>query len=738
MARRTLYGGLWKSFLVICELVNDLVAQANTQEATEGANQVLRSSAAAAGLDAELTADHANSVTFDTEVKADFGTVVTWQTEVDADEDVMNDILHYMTRRDGVIGGNHEITFGTTDTTMIRSNGTAHYVIDGVKYTAVDQEVELSGVADVDQTKFGAWRIMGTKLGTITTQRATAANADNAMVYASAEIAMLCLSQLPRTAATVDLGFLVIEAASGGFTPATDLPKTADAQVTAASYYTCHAPFLDNGLTAAPSVGLSEGTSDDEYAFGTINARTNGKNVAQIAADVTQAWAQADVITTSGKYGGHLLVTDLAGTGIISLSQTGIAGSAQTVDSASLAAVNTALDAVQLALPSVFTVIGREVTLANKATFTYNTDDLAGTDGTTVWTDAVATAFNRTVTSGALVGPLPPTIPASITAPVNAAMTASPNSTLTAQALNSNGRVGVGMTVDANAQDVQFNNAIWYQIAGQIYFKDVDAAVDISVECAGAADTIVQAKAGAMWMFVAADGSVDGETDKAAQDYASAVLALAQYSIASNTLPVAGHVCVGVIQVTEGNSGVWTWGTDSITGETETYYSFEGLPGIETELASFALDAGAATFTYGTVTLVLGTGTRVAATGKANVVLNDATTTALGYTAAYLLYVLADDTEACVLVGSTYANVQAAKDAVRDLAPNPLMPIVGAIYVTARKIPFIAATTAFDVEGIDTEFVTYGVGANRQEHGRANGSTFTPVDDVVFAATGRP
>ncbi len=31
----------------------------------------------------------------------------------------------------------------------------------------------------------------------------------------------------------------------------------------------------------------------EEYAFGTINVRTNGKNVAQIAADVTKTFAEA-------------------------------------------------------------------------------------------------------------------------------------------------------------------------------------------------------------------------------------------------------------------------------------------------------------------------------------------------------------------------------------------------------------------------------------------------------------
>ncbi|MCR4339255.1 MAG: hypothetical protein NUW01_05125 [Gemmatimonadaceae bacterium] len=571
MARRTLYGGLWKSFLVLCELVNDLIAQANTQEATQGSNQVLRSLAAAAGFDAEITSDHANSIVFDTEVKADFA---SYKTVVDALKTLANDLRTYVSDQMLAIA---TITVSAT-AEKFKTTTTAIYRIAGTHYTK----------AATDNLVFSA-------ANTINTAGA---------------------------ATTAHWGVWLVQIDSAGT------------------------------VSTKPGGGLA----DQDYA------------------DEATAIAALPAVDASNIQLGYITVQGLA---------------------------------------------------------------------STAWT---ATTSNLTVGGGAgnctarnfYDLPAAASLPAAVTDSAPAAMTASPNSTLTAQSLGSDGRVGVGMVIDATPADVQFNNAIFYQILGQEYFKDVDAAVDISAECVGAGDTIAISTAGALWMFVAADGTVDGETDKAAQDYASAVLALAQYSIATNTLPIANKVPVGVISVVEGGSGTFTWGTDSISDETEVFYSFEGLPGIESELASFALDAAAATFTYGAVTLVLGTGTRVAATGKANVVLNDTTTTALGKTAAYLLYVLADDVEACVLVGAAYASVQAAKDAVRDLAPNPLMPVVGAIYVTARKIPFIAATTNFDAEGIDTEFVTYGVGTNRQEHGRSNGTTFTPIDDVTFAAIGRP
>ena len=78
MARRRLYAGLWKSFEVVLELINDIALRLNTEAADAGRDQVTSSVTASAGLLAELEDDHATSITFDTEVKADFATYKTW------------------------------------------------------------------------------------------------------------------------------------------------------------------------------------------------------------------------------------------------------------------------------------------------------------------------------------------------------------------------------------------------------------------------------------------------------------------------------------------------------------------------------------------------------------------------------------------------------------------------------------------------------------------------------------
>jgi hypothetical protein len=324
-----------------------------------------------------------------------------------------NDLSHAYYQKHwlaGVVGGDHTCGEGTGTTTKVRMSGVCRYVIDGVEYIAENVEGAFPGTADVTATGFGAWRIMLGKTGALTMQRATADGTTVAMNYASAEIALLSLGQIPRTANTVDIGYLVIQAAAGGFTPGTDLPVTSDAQVTSATYYNARLGNTQNGLTAALSVGLSVGTTPEEFAFGTVDARTNGKNVAQIAADTTRVFPYADVITTSGNFGGHLFLTDLVGTGVVVVNQTGIAGVLATVDSASSAVVQTALDAVILALPTLFTVLGQSITKSQKATFTFATDDINGTDGIATFTDAVVTAFTQVTTAGKGIGPGAPAV----------------------------------------------------------------------------------------------------------------------------------------------------------------------------------------------------------------------------------------------------------------------------------------------------------------------------------------
>ncbi len=340
-----------------------------------------------------------------------FNQLIAAVNELRTDQDQQGDLLDYRSR-DGVVGGNHTLGVGTSDTTKVRLSGTVRYKIDGVEYSQTNLEAAFSNTGAVTNAKYGAWRILISKTGAITTQSSTAAGT-GAQAHESAEQAFVSLSQLAITAGTVELGYLTMLAAGAGFTPNTDNPDSGHANVGSNTYYNARVPRLDNGFTADPSVALSISATTDEYQYGTINVRTNGLNVAQIAANTDHPFTQPDTITTAAQFGGHLIITDTAGTAIISLPASGILGNATAAMTYTTAAlVNTALDNVQAALPNVFTVIGRIVVDSALAPFTYNTDDLAGTDGTGTFDSETAAEYDRTVVSGTGVTVDDPAIPA--------------------------------------------------------------------------------------------------------------------------------------------------------------------------------------------------------------------------------------------------------------------------------------------------------------------------------------
>lgn len=300
-----------------------------------------------------------------------------------------------------------------------------------------------------------------------------------------------------------------------------------------------------------------------------------------------------------------------------------------------------------------------------------------------------------------------------------------------AEASGTAGRTGMDMVIHgSNAENVKMDNAFFFQFNGQKYYAALNSEFDTSGSTANT-DTVTASGDGAFWVFVNTAGGFDAESNQTAQNFASPVEALSQYSIPTNTLPPGtDDVCVGVIGITEAAGGGFIFGPDSISAETQIFHSFEGLPGIESEMATFALDAAAATFTYAAADVVLGSGVRVVLSGKANVTFNSSTQVARGAVGAYLLYALADDTEACVTQSSTHADLQTAKDAIRDMTPNPLLPLIGVIYVVARKQAFTPNTTLLDATGIDTTFQIVGTGTNNLEYGRSNGSQHTPIDDI--------
>jgi len=281
---------------------------------------------------------------------------------------LINAFRSYFVGETKLLSGVPGMQEGTGTTTKSRMNAAIRFMIGGQHYYAPAAESVLASAAnDITATKFGAWRFQISKLGVITND---AADETGDMAYESAELALLALCNQPLTANTLVIGYLVIEAAAGGFTIGTNLPVTSDAQVTAATYYD---ELGDSGIIEPATIAVS--ATPEEFAIGASTVKVNGLELAEVAADASFPFALADTVTTL-KFGGWLIVTNLAGTAHLIISADGDP-TASLQAYADFAATKTALDALEAAMCGRFVVLGRFY-LQNgaKAPWTAKTDDI--------------------------------------------------------------------------------------------------------------------------------------------------------------------------------------------------------------------------------------------------------------------------------------------------------------------------------------------------------------------------
>jgi len=239
----------------------------------------------------------------------------------------------------------------------------------------------------------------------------------------------LSLSQRAISSNTVEIGYLTLTDSDSVINIGSD---NLNASGVTAVIYVVTGPRLNSGLTAAlGGSGFATDTGVATWDSGTIDARVEGgsgvilsRNLAQISAITNQAMDDADTVATT-QYGGWLLVTDVAGTGVYALASDGIAGSVSAMVHTTAALRNTALDNVQDRLPAIFAPLAR-ILLFNT---TGGNDWVAATDN---WDHdtAAATVTNYTFgnfVQGTLTGDVgrgSPTAPAALSDTTNLTLTA--------------------------------------------------------------------------------------------------------------------------------------------------------------------------------------------------------------------------------------------------------------------------------------------------------------------------
>jgi len=291
---------------------------------------------------------------------------------------------------DGVIGGDFTVTAGAA--TSLTGAGDIKYRINGITYfTPLDTTITLGDDGDVDADKWRSWRIEIIDTGVVT------AIADGDTQYTEGQESLLSLCSKARTANSVTLGYFSIDS-NAGFNIGTDNVNGE----TAANVYTVHGVEKQlAGLTAALGASAAEGTGDDKtYSIGTRDYMVNGLAVAQDAAEDDKVFEDNDTIGQS-QFGAHLIVTNLANDATVVVAANGIAETVSAMAYTTAALANAAIDDVQDRLPPMFVPVAKIVIENNKGgTFTYNTDDIGGTDGTATYTDATLGSWDSTDLTG--------------------------------------------------------------------------------------------------------------------------------------------------------------------------------------------------------------------------------------------------------------------------------------------------------------------------------------------------
>jgi hypothetical protein len=360
----------------MASVVNDLIVQHN---------------ALVDDIEAIRSASQAGATVAVTELMADHADFRTWNVEASDDDNNLSNQVDAIHTPDGVRGGTYVLGPAGAAVTLATS-GYVTYSIGGVTYTATMPATVTLAAQTISQNNFGAWRVEIDRLGAVTaTSGATVAG------YASAQIALLALSAVAPTANAATIGYFTATDSDSTYVVNTNNLNASG--MTVVFYYERAPRKRIAGLNTAQGAVSTLTAASTTYGVGNTNVNINGLKVAQIAAAAAQALTDADTIATL-KFGNVLLLTNLAGTGFVSLNATGVPGvAAMAYASAAAALVDS--DLVVDRLPPMFVPVAL-IKVSNQAggTFTFKTTNWDAASVTSTITDAAIAGWNRTIATG--------------------------------------------------------------------------------------------------------------------------------------------------------------------------------------------------------------------------------------------------------------------------------------------------------------------------------------------------
>lgn len=375
----------------------------------------------------ELIDDHATFKTAADQTKTavdelidDHAVIKTWMDESDDDQDKITDFMS-MFYQNAVTGGDWTMTAGAAAT--LTGAGWVEYQIAGAPYYyTLDTTIDLEDAGDILATKWGAWRILIARDGTVTTQDT---DAGAAMAYDNEEDALLNIAAVAPTASTVCLGYITVQAPGGApFNIGTDNLNAAG--VTANVYYERGAKKRLSGLNSARAAATVINAGAATYNAAAIDVNRNGAKLAQIAANPAETFDDADTVADT-KFGAWLQCTGLTGLATYTLAADGRAGAVSAMAYDSQALAEAAIDTLVDQLPSQFVPVSRIVVQnASGGAFTAGVTNLDAAGITTTITDDDRGGWSKSVPSGFGSNNIFfPTIPAAITASLLATLAAS-------------------------------------------------------------------------------------------------------------------------------------------------------------------------------------------------------------------------------------------------------------------------------------------------------------------------